>query len=540
LAEIFYKLIRYNEHYQGKEISFTGHSLGGGLAQYAAVMSSIDYKHDGPAIYAKSENAYIHNVKNAVTWNAIGIKSFSRINGYEFLKPYGAIKERVKDIAEESLPLNIYEGLIDRILKYLERKRYVVDGRITELFLSEINDIDIKKVEKVVDGLRHNESLRKMINPFTSSKQVKDLIFSSRDGYGIFDTYENIKNRLEIKRRFSLYYEDGEKFNNKVINYINSKDLTSYFAEHIGTTYIVDKGLEEGDSDNFLPNIELKSFAEYHGLDVFYPYILLAESDKSYNVKNRTNSLAKPGDIVNEITYTYLQAVIKAIMIDLINGAPVNRESLAVLYEKYKQDGDQSQLISVIIAVLQHSYRLNNNNIIEKIDETIKEFLKYGQPGRWVISTLQKDDGTELSKIFIEDKNGNINNYFLLTGDNRRYKFDYALLEQLKKMQAEDIIKLWRWEEEGNKIHLVLGSRENVIDYSLSDKDESLELTNEEHIIEIKPVERKVILLSNAYDIFTLEGEKEKGVLVVQDSSEGAETYKNHYDLIEKIGLKSL
>ncbi|BDU50627.1 hypothetical protein [Haliovirga abyssi] len=59
LAVDFYKDIVNNDDYKDKTISVTGHSLGGGLAQYVSVMEGV---------------------KRGVAWNGVGIKDFLKIN----------------------------------------------------------------------------------------------------------------------------------------------------------------------------------------------------------------------------------------------------------------------------------------------------------------------------------------------------------------------------------------------------------------------------------------------------------------------------
>ena len=63
MAEWYYKKIKKID--ETKSVSFTGHSLGGGLSQYAKVMSG-------------EESAL-------KTWNGIGVAGLGKINGYEFL-----------------------------------------------------------------------------------------------------------------------------------------------------------------------------------------------------------------------------------------------------------------------------------------------------------------------------------------------------------------------------------------------------------------------------------------------------------------------
>lgn len=139
LAEDFYKTIKTDKNYQNKKISFTGHSLGGGLAQYAAVMSSLENKYQEPTFINEGSSLYVDNVKEAVTWNGIGIKSFSEIIGYEFLDNNGVallqrLKEKLGDEVRSLVIKEKYESLVDRISDYFEELGYIKNGKIKKNF----------------------------------------------------------------------------------------------------------------------------------------------------------------------------------------------------------------------------------------------------------------------------------------------------------------------------------------------------------------------------------------------------------------------
>ncbi|WP_018249139.1 hypothetical protein [Orenia marismortui] len=509
LAEKFYKDIISNDRYEADNISFTGHSLAGGLAQYAAVISSD-----------KSNSASA--VKHTVTWNGIGIKAFSKVIGYEFFDEYISILQRLKDRGVEFLKekssifrelTKTYKTLSERTLNHFEKKGYIKDGKITTEFLDDEGEVDIEKLESAIDNFRLKENLMDL--------DISDALLSYWDDYEIFDSYENIKKKLDFKRRFASYYRDGEKFKNKVRNYIISIDLTGNLGQHLGTTYIVDKELSKGDSAYFFPNADVDNIlpaAEYHGFDTFFPYVHLPHNEassnnalKSYNsnLKNRYGYQAKLGDITNKLSYDYLLAIVKKIMADITQILKTysfytwkNSNALFVLAKDHQEEGknENDDLIKIIKETLRHSMRIHNK---EEFDE------------------IKGDTCLNSNKFYIRAKNGD-NKRFVLTEANRLYKLDYAIVEQLNNMKEEEIDGLVKWGGiEGEKAILILGleglkDEEDIIDYNLT-KDET-ELTNGEYKLEIQfrdpnlddysPLQANLLDDKEAGETYTSKGKK--------------------------------
>ena len=230
LPELFYKYIRDN--YKFDKMSFTGHSLGGGLAQYASVISSDS------------------EVNKAVTWNGIGIKSFTIISGYEFFdKPQAIIKRLYKEIDGEANKDDVekeYRNLCDGIIKYFENLGYIEDYQITEQFLKESEngkEIDEEKLDRVLDNFRqkNNYDIFSIIPP-KILKDIIDDICSDKDDYGKLDSCKNIKKRLDVKRKFVKEYKESKNYSDSVINYVNPYDLTGNFTDHIGSIYSIKDG----------------------------------------------------------------------------------------------------------------------------------------------------------------------------------------------------------------------------------------------------------------------------------------------------------
>ena len=304
LAEKFYKNIYTSTEYDFNRISFTGHSLGGGLAQYASVISSDS------------------EVNEAVTWNGIGIKSFTIISGYEFFdKPQAIIKRLYKEIDGEANKDDVekeYRNLCDGIIKYFENLGYIEDYQITEQFLKEGEngkEIDEEKLDRALDNFRqkNNYDISSYILPPKTLKDIIDDICSDRDDYGKLDSCKNIKKRLDVKRKFINEYNESKNYSDSVINYVNPYDLTGNFADHIGSTYSIKDGMKNVDIKNILASYKGgMEFATQHSLDVFHPYFMLEKGGNGENPQNIYDDDTEVGDLTDNLSDKYMKGAIKS------------------------------------------------------------------------------------------------------------------------------------------------------------------------------------------------------------------------------------
>lgn len=496
LAKEFYEKIQtlYNDN-----ISFTGHSLGGGLAQYAAVISS-------------SKSNLPTSVKNTVTWNGIGIKAFSKIMGYEFFDEYISIAQRLRDIsgefAKDHIPFIIYTSLAKSTLNSFEEKGYIRDGEITDEFLNIKGEIDTEKIKEVITPLSIK---RAFIEFFKELIQIVgdigdilktpvigvlkfifnrvDVIFETLcndDGYNIFDSPKNIQKKLESKRRFATYYQSGDKFEKRVVNYINSLDLTGNFAQHIGSTYVVDKELKIKDAESLLadyPDIEGIEFSAQHGFDVFYPFILLEEEGQVGDPKNRYGETAKVGDITTNLSYDYLRSIVKTIFLDITDAG--KKKKLLKKFFKSKAAGSN---LKAIKAALANSAIFQERNDNQTVEDVMAESKIMWLPYRGALVII---DG------IIPD--------ISLTSDNLKYKLDTTILANLAKMTADEINSLWKWESSEEQAYLTLGTEDinesNKTIYHVIDEDaeEYIDNSRQNLSIELEQGEASTEQSSNTF-----------------------------------------
>lgn len=234
--ELYKKII---EKYDYKDVRITGHSLGGGIAQYTAVMSPL---------YTKNHEF----IPKTVTFNAIGILVENMIKIEDFLK-FEDIYNIIKQIG--------YEYRWEKIIKIIQ-----------SIFIQKIDQIMEKKKIQLNDS-----ELRSLSLQFITIGENKTKEIDLKKIVNTAITEENLK--LYNEGRIILKdFTENKKYSRKMKSYIHSLDFTASFLPHIGKTILVDKGLKETTGVICKkPPLKLQTFQKevmtYHLFDVFIPYI---------------------------------------------------------------------------------------------------------------------------------------------------------------------------------------------------------------------------------------------------------------------------
>lgn len=300
--------------YKKEIIHLTGHSLGGGIAQYVCVKSSLigDFK----------------IIPNTVTFNAIGILVDSIVNIWDFFN-YDDIKKEILSFKNKSKFSEFQKIMEDIVYK---RFKNFSDEKI------ELSSLDTSKVLKI--GLEKQEV-------------IKIIDFFNEDNEKISKILMLIKNFRENK----IYLD-------KVLNFCHSKDFTSTFFPHIGKSIYVDKNLEEKlgilkKTATFSIDIFSKNFMKYHFFDMFIPFIKGKFSEKNLN------------DIYNfssQINLFYISSQIRR----LIYLEKLSTELIIIYYKQNKKlsDKDYLNLKTIILNDLKKQKDLLFKiEIIETIDD---------------------------------------------------------------------------------------------------------------------------------------------------------------------------
>ena len=255
----FYEKIREENH---EKIALTGHSLGGGIAQYVALISDLK---EGiiPKVY---------------TWNAVGINKSGILSIYDFMNFETIIDEKHPGLKNNK---TIYKKLeanyFAHLTRILKKKDYIKDKESIKKF-SKINF----KIEITEELASKFESLltvpTRPLLPFLNKKEEKqnELINSPKALISDCFDEDRIYAELTYARKFIDRFKKNLRYNEKVINFVHSEDFTVTLYPHIGSTYVVNKGLKRTD-EKMHPTLKkmyafTKSMRSFHMYQVFLPF----------------------------------------------------------------------------------------------------------------------------------------------------------------------------------------------------------------------------------------------------------------------------
>ncbi len=244
---------------ESENISITGHSLGGGIAQFVAIMAD--------------KNGY--TIPYTCTWNAVGINKSGIIGVDDFIDFDEAIREIYPFKNEEiGALLGFKEAYMEFLMKELKKKGYIKDRgnvRVTNgaLVHHEIKPENIDEFVKSTKLNKHlsNLSIATRRGLFKDQEFVRSLLTLPKLGKSLLDA----KNLIEK-------IKDNKAYEDVVVNFCHSKDLTISLFNHVGSVYLIDRGFEQKEIRNtgFMKNIFLftKSVKDYHLENVFLPFIV--------------------------------------------------------------------------------------------------------------------------------------------------------------------------------------------------------------------------------------------------------------------------
>ena len=333
--ELYKKIL---EKYDYKDVRLTGHSLGGGIAQYVAVMSPIC-----------TENHEF--IPKTITFNAIGILVENMIRIEDFLI-FNDSYDIVKRIG--------YDYKWEKILKAIQSIFYKKIDEISEKNKIQLNDFEQRSFNSQFLSIGENK---------VKEADIKELINS-------IATKENLvlyKEGLKILKDF----KENKKYSRKVKSYVHSLDFTASFLPHVGKTIYVDKALKEtvGVLCKKTPlNLQTfqKEMMNYHLFDVFIPYIAI-----SYGISNEDYEYY----FSKELNLLYISASIRKLIYE-------EKLSLKIiiLFHKQKRSLTHAELLNL------------KTQIISDIENIKENFLYKNQ----IIDSLKKLNENEIKTIWFE------------------------------------------------------------------------------------------------------------------------------------------
>lgn len=240
------------------KISITGHSLGGGIAQFVAIMVYKKYK----------------ICPWVCTWNSVGIRRDGIIGVEDFI----SYKKHLVPCHLTEKELSIFEEFkddyIEFIMKELKKQKIIKDNK-TVLFAGDFT-LNFDLTQEFFQELIKQTNLEKILKKIPIIRR-RELIIKERVMEKLF-IRKDLSFEIQEAKKFIDTINENSVFEDKVINFCHSKDFVSCLFPHIGTTYQVDLNFLKKDVSKlgrFFRNLKLfnKSFQEFHFEDVFIPLI---------------------------------------------------------------------------------------------------------------------------------------------------------------------------------------------------------------------------------------------------------------------------
>ena len=262
----FYKRILEETH--GKIVSLTGHSLGGGIAQYVALISDLEY----------------NKIPRVFTWNAIGIKKIGILSIDNFVKLDPLIENKYPELLNNKNNYkkikNYYYTTLIKLLKregYLKGKESIKKIQKSEFKLEIDSEVE-KKFEELLTV--DNKFLLSFFNK-NKKEEVKsrELVISTKALLNdCFDPNE-IYNSLTYAREFIKKFNKNKRYDDYITNFVHTEDFTITLYSHLGSTYAINKGLLKI-NEEYSPLLKkvyafTKSVKNYHMYQVFLPFFNL-------------------------------------------------------------------------------------------------------------------------------------------------------------------------------------------------------------------------------------------------------------------------
>ncbi|MFK4785765.1 hypothetical protein [Fusobacterium sp. MFO224] len=240
------------------QISLTGHSLGGGIAQFVAIMSYKKYM----------------QIPLTYTWNSVGIRRDGIVNLNDFLD-YEKVLDKCGLTKSEKIIFRDFEESYNNFITKELKKNKIIKDRKT-LLVDKNYDFKFSMTQEFIDSVAKQTNLKDILKriPF---KRKKELFLKKNFVEELFGIDE-IVNKIYSSIKFQELINENKIFQDKIVNFCHSKDLVSFLFPHIGTTYQVDLNFLKKETIRFNKvlqnfNIFSKSIQNYHFEDVFIPFL---------------------------------------------------------------------------------------------------------------------------------------------------------------------------------------------------------------------------------------------------------------------------
>lgn len=241
-----------------KNISITGHSLGGGIAQFVAIMVYKKYK-ICPCV---------------CTWNSVGIRRDGIIGVEDFIEYEKVLLPCNLTEKEKGFFYEFKDDYIEFIMRELKKQKIIKDNKTVLVNGNFKLNFDLN--QDFFQELLKQTNLGKILKKIPLFRR-KQLLLQERIMEKLF-LREDLVTEIKEAKIFIDKLNENKVFEEKVFNFCHSKDFVSCLFPHIGITYQVDLNFLKKDVSKigrFFRNLKLfnKSFQEFHFEDVFIPLI---------------------------------------------------------------------------------------------------------------------------------------------------------------------------------------------------------------------------------------------------------------------------
>ncbi len=266
-------------------IILTGHSLGGGIAQYVAL--SID------KIYNYIPYTY--------TWNAVGINREGIVSILDYIDLDKIIKEHTDmSLQERKIFLDFKEPYLEFLAKELRKIKAIKDLRTSLVDKDDTVYFDMD--ENFIKQLIKSTNIEKCLMKLPLARR-KNLILKQNFFEEIFQL-DNMGELLEKAQKFIERVKDNKVYEQRVFNFGHSQDLTFSLFKHLGVTYLIDENFIKQDrkKTSFFNNFKIftKSIQDHHFEDVFFPFIATTGERK--------------GNFSRELTWEFISSSLRKLL----------------------------------------------------------------------------------------------------------------------------------------------------------------------------------------------------------------------------------
>ena len=205
-VEVYYNLV--NKHkILPKNISLTGHSLGGGIAQYVAL--SVD------------KNS--QTIPYTYTWNAVGINRDGIVSVLDYIDLEKILKEQTDlTVEERNIFLPFKQPYLEFLSKELKKIKAIKDTRTTlvDKYDTVFFDIDESFIKQLLKTTNLEKCMMKLPLPRRKSLILKQHFFDK-----IFQL-TNMGELLEKAQGFIERVRNNKVYEEYIFNFGHSQDLT--------------------------------------------------------------------------------------------------------------------------------------------------------------------------------------------------------------------------------------------------------------------------------------------------------------------------